>query len=340
VPFRAKAVRTDRELECQRIDAGLRDANVDLTVLPDGISEDALIDAVRNADLLLMCYQPISARTIEAAVKLKGIVKFGVGIDAIAIDAARKRKIPVVNIPEYAEETVAEGAFALMISLARKLVPLSREMATKGWAWPTPRWLGIDLAGRTLGIVGCGKIGRSMARMASGFRMHVLGYDPNADVQTLRRAGIEKCDDLITMLGRCDIISMHAALRPETRHLIGERELAAMRPHALLINSARGALIDEDALVKALVDRRIGGAGLDVFGKEPLALKEHPLSALFSMDNVILSPHLTFYTQEAMARLEDETLERCFEILDGRPVLVKSHDPRLRAQTHGVVFGP
>jgi D-3-phosphoglycerate dehydrogenase / 2-oxoglutarate reductase len=139
VSFRAKAVRTDRELECPRIDAGLQAANVDLTVLPDGVSDDALAEAVRDADLLLMCYQRVSARTIEAAGKLKGIIKFGVGIDAIDIDAARRRKIPVVNIPEYAEETVAEGAFALMIALAKKLVPISRELAEKDWAWPTPR---------------------------------------------------------------------------------------------------------------------------------------------------------------------------------------------------------
>jgi D-3-phosphoglycerate dehydrogenase len=113
-----------------------------------------------------------------------------------------------------------------------------------------------------------------------------------------------------------------------------------MKAHALLINSARGALVDEVALVAALREKRIGGAGLDVFSQEPLSLDNHPMSALFKMDNVILFPHLTFYTEEAMARLEEETLERCFEILDGRPVLIKSHDPRLRAQTHGVVFGP
>ena len=168
----------------RQIDAGLRAANVDLTVLPDGVSEDVLADAVREADLLLMCYQPVSARTIEAARKLKGIVKFGVGIDAIDIDAARRRKIPVVNIPDYAEETVAEGAFAIMIALAKKLVPISREMAAKGWAWPTPQWLGVDLAGRTLGLVGTGRIGRSMARMAAGFRMRVIGYDPNVSADT------------------------------------------------------------------------------------------------------------------------------------------------------------
>ncbi len=212
-------------------------------------------------------------------------------------------------------------------------------MAEKGWAWPTPQWLGIDLAGRTLGLVGTGRIGRSMARMAAGFRMRVLGYDPNVSAETMRQSGIEKFDDLTAMLKLCDVVSMHTALNEQTRHLIGARELAAMKPHALLINSARGALVDEAALVLALQEKRIGGAGLDVFSQEPLAHRDHPMSALFKMDNVILFPHLTFYTQEAMARLEEETLARCFEILEGRPVLIKSHDPRLRAQTHGVTFG-
>ena len=340
MPFRAKAVRTDAELECPRIDAGLRAAGVDLVVLPDGVSEDLLLEAVRDADLLLMCYQPIPARVIEAAPKLKGIVKYGVGIDAIDIETARKRQIPVVNIPEYAEDTVAEGAFAMLIALAKKLVPISREMNATGWAWPTPQWLGFDLAGRTLGIVGAGKIGRSMARMAQGFRMTVIGSDPYMDAGAMRAAVIEKIDDLIAMLKACDAVSLHVALSAQTRHLIGARELAAMQPHALLINAARGALVDEAALVTALIEKRIGGAGLDVFSREPLALQGHPMSPLFALDNVILLPHLTFYTHEAMSRLEDEALERCFEILDGRPVLVKSHDPRLRAQTHGVAFGP
>ena len=149
-----------------------------MSLLPEGIGEDELIAAVRDADLLLMCYTPVTARVIAAAEKLKGIVKYGVGIDAIDIPAAIARGIPVVNVPEYAEETVAEGAFALMIALAKKLMPIGREMDAKGWAWPTPQWLGIDLAGRTLGLIGTGKIGRSMARMAAGFRMRVIGYDP------------------------------------------------------------------------------------------------------------------------------------------------------------------
>jgi D-3-phosphoglycerate dehydrogenase len=128
-------------------------------------------------------------------------------------------------------------------------------------------------------------------------------------------------------------------LNDETRHLISAPELAVMKPSAFLINVSRGAIVDEAALVTALQERRIAGAALDVYSREPLAKSGHPMSALYGMDNVILFPHLTFYTAEAMARLEQDTLARCFEILEGRPVLVKSHDPRLRAQEHGVVFG-
>jgi D-3-phosphoglycerate dehydrogenase len=335
--MRLKAVRTDRELECAEIDAGLRERQVELVTLPDGVSEDDLIAATRDADLLLMCYTPVTARVIEAATRLKGIVKYGVGIDAIDIPAAIARGIPVVNVPEYAEETVAEGAFALMIALAKQLVPISREMASKAWAWPEPRWLGLDLAGRTLGLVGAGRIGRSMARMAAGFRMRVIGYDPHVPAEAMRAGGIEKVD-LDALLAASDMVSIHAVLNAETRHLIGARELGRMKPSAFLINAARGAIVDEAALVTALQEQRIAGAALDVFSREPLALAGHPLSALFAMDNVILFPHLTFYTAEAMRRLTEDTLARCFEILDGRPVLVTSHDPRLRAQRQGVVF--
>jgi D-3-phosphoglycerate dehydrogenase len=127
-------------------------------------------------------------------------------------------------------------------------------------------------------------------------------------------------------------------LNDRTRGLIGKSELACLKPSAIIVNVSRGALIDEAALVEAIVAGRIGGAGLDVYSVEPLARSGHPMSALFGRDNVILLPHLTFFTHEAMRRLEGDTLERCFEILDGRPVTIRSHDPRLRAQTSGVSF--
>ena len=325
-----KIIRTDLELETPHVDATLRAAGHTLVLLPDGIPEDTLITHVRDADLLLMCYTPITARVIAAAPRLKGIVKYGVGIDAIDIPAARARGIAVVNIPEYAEETVAEGAFALMIALAKKLVPLQREMQAEGWAWPTQRWLASDIAGKTVGLVGLGKIGRSMARMAgAGFRARVLAYDPHISADEMQAAGVSKCDDLREMLAQSDFVSIHCVLNPDTHHLIGPAEIAAMKPSAFLINVSRGAIVDEAALLDALEEGTIAGAGLDVFSQEPLAKAGHPLSRLFQMPNVLLSPHLTFYTTEAMHRLEVETLERCFEILEGREVLVKSADPRL-----------
>jgi len=325
----AKVVRTDRELELPGVDAALRAGGHELVLLSDGVAEDALMNDVREATLLLMCYTPVTRRVIEAAGKLKGIVKYGVGIDAIDLAAARERGIPVANIPEYAEETVAEGAFALMLAAAKKLKPLQRAMEREGWIWPTQEWLAGDLAGKTLGLVGLGRIGSSFARMAAGFRMRVLAYDPHVK---------DTMPDLRAMLAECDFVSIHCVLNDETRSLIGEVELRAMKPTAFLINVSRGAIVDEAAFLKALEEKRIAGAALDVYAQEPLSRHGHPLSALYAMDNVILSPHLTFYSREAMARLEAQTLERCREVLEGRPLTVRSRDPRLRAQTRGVRF--
>jgi D-3-phosphoglycerate dehydrogenase len=334
-----RAVRTDQEIECPGIDAGLRARGVELVTLPEDVSEDDLISAVAGADLLLMCYTPVTARVIEAASGLKGIVKYGVGIDAIDMAAAMRRGIPVVNVPGYAEETVAEGAFALMIALAKRLPEVARIMGRDGWIWPAGSWMGRDIAGATVGLVGCGRIGRSLARMAGqGFRARILGFDPNLDAATLHSTGIEKVDDLQAMLRACDFVSIHCTLSEQTRGLIGQDELACLKSSAILINVSRGALVDEAALVEAVVAGRLGGVGLDVYSLEPLKTAGHPMSALFNRDNVILFPHLTFFTVEAMRRLEADTLARCFEVLDGRPVTIRSHDPRLRIQTAGVAF--
>ena len=336
---RRKAVRTDAELECPHLDAGLRARGLDLVLLPDGVAESELAREVGEADLLLMCYTPVTAHVIEGAQRLRGIVKYGVGIDAIDIESAKARRIPVVNVPEYAERTVAEGAFALLLALAKKLTPMHEAMRSNGWMWPSAPWLASDIAGKTLGLVGVGRIGRSMAQMAAGFEMRVLGFDPHVPAGEMRIAGAEPRDSLQAMLAECDFVSIHCVLNDATRGLIGRREFDRMKPGAILINVSRGSLVDEAELLRALQDGRLGGAGLDVFSQEPLALSGHPLSALFGMDNVILTPHLTFFTREAMRRLEEETLQRCDELLAGGPVLVKSRDPRLTSQQHGVRFG-
>ena len=335
MPKQLKIVRTDRELEMSRVDARLREAGARLVVLPDHVSQDELLHEVADADLLLTCYAKIGRALIESATRLRAIVKYGVGIDAIDIDAARQRGIPVVNVPLYAEETVAEGAFALMLALAKRFKPIQQAMQGAGWVWPEARWLAHDLAGKTLGLVGVGRIGANVARMAAAFRMRVLGFDPHAPDMPAQRF-----TDLGAMLQECDFVSVHCVLNAQTRGLIGAAELRRMKRSAYLINVSRGEIVDESALLAALQEQRIAGAALDVYGQEPLAMTGHPLSALYAMRNVMLWPHLTFYTHEAMQRLEDETLERCFEALEGRPLTVKSRDPRLRAQTRGVRFEP
>jgi len=334
-----KIVRTDCELELPNVDRALREMGATLVLLPETTGADALARELRDADLLLMCYAQIPAAAMDGATRLRGIVKYGVGIDAIDIEAAMRKRIPVVNVPEYAEETVAEGAMALMLALARKFKPIGREMETRGWAWPTERWLGTDLSGKTLGLVGVGRIGASVAQMAGqGFRMRVVGFDPHVDADAMARRGVAKRDDLHAMLAESDFVSVHSVLSPGTRHLLGTYELDCMKRGAFLVNVSRGAIVDEDALVIALTQGRLAGAALDVYSREPLAKTGHPLAPLYAMDNVILWPHLTFYTAEAMQRLEDETLERAREMLEGRPVLVKSRDPRLLAQRAGVRF--
>ena len=334
-----RVVRTDLEHELPLVDAALREAGAELLLLPGDVDDLTLAREVENAELLLMVYRTIPRAVIESARRLKGIVKYGVGIDAIDIPAARERGIPVVNVPDYGDETVAEGAFALLLALAKKHKPLMRAMDRGGWVDPGSEWLARDLAGKTVGLVGVGRIGRNLARMAgAGFRARVIGFDPGVGRESMAAAGVEKRDDLHQLLAESDFVSVHAVLTQDTRHLLDHRALACMKPTAFLVNAARGAIVDETALLEALKSGRIAGAGLDVFSQEPLRRSGHPLSELFQMDNVILSPHLTFYTHEALARLQRDALERCAELLRGDLVTVKSHDPRLRAQTQGVRF--
>ena len=315
------------------VDAQLQAMGHDLVLLPENITEPELQAELADADVLLMCYTRIEKATIESARRLKGIVKYGVGIDAIDIESAKANNIVVVNIPDYGSETVAEGAFTLLLALAKKLIPLDRQMHSDGWAWPEPRWMGTDIAGKTVGLIGFGKIAKSMARMAgAGFRARVIAYSPHTDESEMNRHGVHKVDQLSALMEQCDFVSIHCVLTPETRHLIGTKELAAMKPDAFLINVSRGAIVDEDALLHALQKRHIAGAALDVYSREPLNKTDHHLTELFSHESVILSPHLTFYTQEAMQRLEAETLDRCTEILNGDKVIIKSNDTRLSGQ--------
>jgi D-3-phosphoglycerate dehydrogenase len=276
--------------------------------------EATLAGLAPQADIIFTCYAPITARVIDAAPRLRGIVKYGVGVDQIDIAAAARRGVPVVNSPDYGTETVADHAFALLLALARRLTRIDRAMHERGWLWPEPQFSGVDLAGKVLGLVGFGRIGKAMARRAGGFGMKRVVYDPYAPHDAAGWDDLEFAASLDEVLARADFLSLHCVLTPETRGIIGRRELGLLKPSVLLVNVSRGALVDQAALVDALRAGTIAGAGLDVFPEEPLAL-DHPI---FGCESAILTPHFAFYSREAYERLERDCAEKIEALLEGR----------------------
>ena len=313
MPATRKILRTDTEVRLnQRQLAEL--AELAHVVTPATWDEAALADAAAGAELIVTSFFPaISARAIEASDRLKAIVKYGVGVDNIDVEAATAKGVMVVNCPEYGSDTVADHAFALLMCLARKLVVIDRATRDGGWVWPAPDVAGVDLAGKTLGLVGFGQNGRAMARRAAGFGMELIARDPYVAPEATAEYGVTLVG-LDALLARADFVSIHCVLTPETRGLIGEAELRAMKPNAYLVDVSRGAIIDEAALVRALEEGWIAGAGMDVFPVEPLPA-DYPL---LKMENVILTSHLAWYTIEADERLAAECMARVLELLDGK----------------------
>ncbi len=319
MPATRKILRTDTEVRLnQRQLAEL--AELAEVVTPAAWDEAALADAVAGAagaagaELIVTSFFPtISARVIGASDRLKAIVKYGVGVDNIDVEAATMRGVMVVNCPEYGADTVADHAFALLMCLARRLIAIDRATRAEGWVWPAPEVAGVDLGGKTLGLVGLGRIGRAMARRAAGFGMELIARDPYVAAEAAAEHGVTLVG-LDALLARADFVSIHCVLTPETRGLIGEAELRAMKPNAYLVDVSRGAIIDEAALVRALEQGWIAGAGMDVFPVEPLPA-DYPL---LKMDNVILTSHLAWYTTEADQRLAAECMARVLELLDGK----------------------
>ncbi|MEK6249572.1 MAG: aspartate aminotransferase family protein [Planctomycetales bacterium] len=326
-------LRTDGELQMGGSVLAEINKLADIVTANDDATPQQLQQVVADADLIFTCYAPITAEVIAAGKRLRGIVKYGVGVDSIDLEAAAERGIPVVHCPDYGTETVADQAFALLIGLARKIPLVDREFKKQGWLWPEPKYLGVDLADKTIGIVGFGRIGKAMARRAAGFGMRRLVCDPYVDASNPETGGLE-FTSLDKVIAQADFLSLHCVLTDETRGLIGQSELRQMKDTSLLINVSRGPLVDEQALVSALQEGRIAGAGLDVFHDEPLP-DNHPLLA---MDNVAVSPHFAFYTREAYDRLEQECLDKIRDLLAGRlPSDVKNADLLKKIDTTAVM---
>ena len=263
----------------------------------------------------------VTADLIEAGRRLKVIGRAGVGVDNIDVDKATEKGIIVVNVPEANTVSAAELTLALLISLARNIP--GANYSVKQGRWTRERFLGIELNRKTLGIIGMGHIGSEVGRRARGLGMQVLACDPHISAEHAAKIGVELVE-LPELLRQADFVSLHVPLMPATRSLIGFAEIAQMKPGAMLINAARGGIVDEAALHAALVDKRLAGAALDVFEEEPPTG-----SPLLMLDNVIVTPHLGALTREAQTYVALQVAEQVLKALSGEAVTSAVNVPAL-----------
>jgi D-3-phosphoglycerate dehydrogenase len=271
--------------------------------------------AFAQADAVIVRNLAIDASLMDSCPRLKIIAKHGAGVDNIDVAAATARGIVVANVPGGNADAVAEGTVALMLATLRG-VPEAHRLVISGVYSARWRLQYGQLGGRTLGLVGIGNIGARVAKIcAQGFGMRVLAYDPGLSEADIQARGAQKIEDLKSLLGASDVVSLHMPMSAASFHLIGAAELRAMRATAILVNTARGPLVDEGALAEALNARRIGGAGLDVFEVEPPS----PDNPLLRAPNVVLSPHTAGNTVEAARNLALASAEIVLAVIDGNP---------------------
>lgn len=288
----------------------LEEAGCELLFNPYGrpYTETELIEAVRGIDGIIAGVDPFSEAVLARADRLRVIARRGAGVDAVDLAAATARGIAVTNTPGANSTAVADLTLGVMLAISRNLLPSAVALREGRWFRP----LGRELGGRTLGLLGLGRIGRAVARRAAGFGMRVVAHDPNWPTEEAARLGVERASQA-EVLAQSDYVSLHLPLTPETEGLIGEAELRAMRPTAYLINTARGELVQEEALVRALREGWIAGAALDVFRQEP------PFgSPLMELPNVLPTPHLSSQTEEAVEAMDLGAVENLLAVLAGR----------------------
>ncbi|MDP9373652.1 MAG: phosphoglycerate dehydrogenase [Chloroflexota bacterium] len=273
------------------------------------LGEEGLIDLIPEAEGLVPGMEPVTDRVLAAAPRLRVVSAQGVGYDHIDVEAATRRGVAVCICAGANNHSVAELAFGMMLGLARRIHEADGAVRAGGW----PRLVGTELWGGTLGVVGLGRVGKSVALIARGFGMRVLATDIQWDITFANEHGVSYVP-LPRLLAESDFVSVHCPLTPETRGLIDDRALARMKPTAYLINTARGPVVEEAALVRALREGRIAGAGLDVFETEP-----RPDNPFVDFPNVILTPHLGGATRQASDRSLELALLNITQVLRGGP---------------------
>jgi D-3-phosphoglycerate dehydrogenase / 2-oxoglutarate reductase len=281
--------------------------------LAKSASAEDILAVARAADAVIVCYARLTADVLRQFTRCKVIARTGLGVDNIDLPAAKDRGITVTYVPDYCLYEVSDHAIALLLALARK-VPFANKLVQSG-RWELPPIVPIRrLAGQVLGLVGFGNIPRRVAPKAQAFGLKVVAYDPYVSADQLTAAGVE-CVNFDRLLEVSDFISVHAPLTPETRGLLNTAAFAKVKRGVQVINTARGPLIDEPALVAALDTGQVGGAALDVVAVEPLA-KDSPL---IGRDNVILTPHTAFYSVEALQELQSKAATDVARVLNGEP---------------------
>ncbi len=276
-----------------------------------GMSADELEGAIGEYDALIVrSSTQVSAAVLERGENLKVVGRAGIGLDNVDVSAATKLGILVVNAPQSNILSAAEHTMALLLSQARN-IPQAHSALTGG-SWEREKWGGVELHGKTLGIVGLGKVGTLVAQRASAFGMRIVAFDPYVSSSRATQMGVEMMPDVAEVCRRSDFLTIHLPRTPETMGIVGEKEFAAAQPGIRVINTARGGLIDEEALVAALTDGRVAGAAIDVFEKEPIT--DHPL---FALPNVVVTPHLGASTQEAQDKAGLAIAEQVLLALQG-----------------------
>jgi phosphoglycerate dehydrogenase-like enzyme len=297
----------------EKIDTQLEAAGCE--VIPNNIGRAyraaELLEALHDVDAIITGTDELTAEVIAAADRLRTIAKHGVGLDAIDLTATREREIGITATPDAIQDSVADLTLGLLLTLARRIVPAYLSLRDGHWQ----AFVGLELHGKTLGLVGLGRIGKEVCHRAQAFGMRVVAFDPFPDAAFGATHDVSFLP-FADVLAVADVVSLHAGLTTGTAPLIGAAELATMKPSALLINTARGHLVDETALADALRRGRLAGAGLDVFAIEPLGAS--PLRALH---NVVLTPHIGGQTTEGLLRMGQMTVENCMRALRGEEPL-------------------
>ena len=277
-------------------------------------SDEAWRAALADADGAVLWSQPMDQATLAAAPRLKVVARIGVGFDKVDIAACSGRRIPVMVTNGMNDLAVAQHAMMLLLAVAHRAVEADALVKAGGWHQPQgPRM--VELAGRRALVVGYGRIGTRVAAYMRGFAMRVSVFDPLYHPARIAADGNIAVRDLHAALAETDVVSLHCPLTPETRHLLDTAAFAALKPGAILVNTARGPVVDEDALIAALEAGRLRGAGLDVLTEEP----PKPGNRLFSLPNVVLSPHTAGSTEESLERMAVQAARNVLDALDGRP---------------------